>query len=75
MPWARTHHEHALRTIIIGYAIFTLSTAVLLIAPLLTVWVLVVHVVVLIWVAVRAGVGLVLATMRKPIWRPTGLLF
>jgi hypothetical protein len=75
MPWARTHHEHALRTIIIGYAIWTLSSAVLIIAPQLFMWVLIIHIVVLVWVAVRSGVGLVLAIMRKPIWRPTGLLF
>jgi uncharacterized membrane protein len=75
MPWARTHHEHALRTIIIGYAIWTLSSAVLLLAPQLAPLVFIIHIVVLIWVAVRSGVGLVLAIMRRPIWRPTGILF
>src|SRR5262245_11659306 len=26
MPWANTHHEHALRTLIIGYSIWVLAS-------------------------------------------------
>ncbi|HVZ99561.1 MAG TPA: hypothetical protein VG841_04525 [Caulobacterales bacterium] len=74
MPWARTHHEHAVRTIVIGAVIWTLGSLLSYFGPLgaatIFVWAAV-----LIWVAVRAGVGLVLAILRKPIWRPTGLLF
>jgi uncharacterized membrane protein len=73
MPWAKTHHEHVLRTIIIGAAIWTLGS-LLLMFPLTgaaTIWV---YLVVLVWVAIRAGIGLVLAVLRKPIPHPKGIL-
>src|SRR5262245_3881015 len=39
MPWARTHHEHAMRTIVIGAAAWTLLSVVLIlqIGPLVPV--------------------------------------
>ncbi len=77
MPWAATHHEHALRTIVIGAVIFTvlsLPGLVVTIPPGIGRWVLYVELAVLAWVAIRAGVGLVLASLRMPIWRPRGVL-
>ena len=65
MPWAKTHHEHVMRTIIIGASIWTLASLFLLIpllpqGPIMTgiFWT---QIAILIWVAIRAGVGLVLA--------------
>lgn len=75
MPWARTHHEHALRTILIGYAIWALSEVILGLFGPLVMWILIIHIAVLLWVAVRSIVGVVLAAMRKPISHPTGILF
>jgi uncharacterized membrane protein len=75
MPWARTHHEHALRTLLFGGSIWTLASMLQLISPFLSVATFVIWIAVLVWVAVRAGVGLVFAVMRKPITRPTGFLF
>ena len=75
MPWAQTHHEHALRTLMIGYAVWVLSGLLAFIsAGLLTItfWT---RIAVLAWVAIRAGVGLVLAVLRRPIPNPRGPLF
>lgn len=84
MPWAATHHEHALRTLVIGFAVSSLSTMLLyvlqlsgvpaaIIAPLTIGWFWL-QIAVLIWVAIRAGVGLILAIIRHPIWHPRGIL-
>ena len=84
MPWAATHHEHALRTLLFGYTIITLVSLISLLFPpsmaAPTVLFVVMQIqlwttiLVAIWAAIRAGVGLVLAIMRKPIWHPKGLL-
>ena len=74
MPWAQTHHEHALRTLIGGYAIWTLSSLLGYINGSLVVITFYIHIAVLAWVAIRAGVGLVLAILRKPIPHPRGVL-
>ena len=78
MPWANTHHEHALRTLLFGYSINVLSMLILpMLAPLWSGVMMVlfaIQVVVLIWAGIRAGVGVVLAIMRRPIWHPTGVL-
>jgi hypothetical protein len=83
MPWATTHHEHVLRTLIIAFVITTLLGLPTLIVPPDTLasiapvynpiyfWT---TLIVLIWVLIRSGVGLVLAIMRKPIWHPRGWL-
>ncbi len=83
MPWAATHHEHALRTLIIAFALTTLISLPNLVIPRDTManiigvygpivfWA---NIVVLIWAVIRAGVGLVLAILRKPIWHPRGWL-
>jgi len=74
MPWANTHHEHALRTLIIGYAIWMLGSVLVLINGALFTITLYVQLAVLIWAAVRAIIALVLAVMRKPIPHPHGWL-
>ncbi|GAM98041.1 hypothetical protein U91I_01671 [alpha proteobacterium U9-1i] len=87
MPWAMTHHEHALRTLIIAFVVRTIVSLpsllisrdppqgfmiqVLEVYGLISFWV---GLIVLIWVVIRAGVGLVLAILRKPIWHPRGWL-
>lgn len=83
MPWTTTHHEHVLRTLIIAFVITTLIGVPMLVIPSDTLqsisgvlspilfWT---NVIVLIWVLIRSGVGLVLAIMRKPIPNPRGWL-
>lgn len=75
MPWARTHHEHALRTIVIGGSIWVLASLLLLLGPIVGIATMYIQIAVVIWVVVRAGVGVVCAIMRRPIARPTGILF
>ncbi|MBK8542433.1 MAG: hypothetical protein IPL62_02020 [Caulobacteraceae bacterium] len=75
MPWATTHHEHAIRTLLLGFVTWTLASALLYISTGLasvTFWT---HVAIMLWAALRSIVGLVLALMRKPISNPRGLLF
>jgi uncharacterized membrane protein len=75
MPWARTHHEFALRTLIIGMVALTLISLLSfiplgLLAPVIF-WG---RIVVIVWAVLRALMGLVLAILRRPIPNPTGLL-
>jgi uncharacterized membrane protein len=74
MPWAATHHEHALRTLIIGYSIWVLGSLLSYVSPMLMLATLLVHLAVAIWAGLRSIIGLVLAVMRKPIPRPQGVL-
>jgi uncharacterized membrane protein len=83
MPWSTTHHEHVLRTLIIAFVITTLVGLPTLVIPTDTLssiygvygpilfWT---NLIVLIWVVIRSGVGLVLAILRKPIPHPRGWL-
>jgi len=73
-PWANTHHEHALRTLVIGWAIWTLGLMLGYIHGALAVGTIFVHALVALWAIVRASIGLVLALMRKPIPNPRGWL-
>jgi uncharacterized membrane protein len=75
MPWANTHHEHALRTLIIGYSIWILASLLTLagVGALVTI-VIYIKLAVLLWAGVRALIGLVLAVMRRPIPNPRGWL-
>lgn len=75
MPWANTHHEHALRTLVIGYAIWTLASLLTYIHGILGIATIFIQAGVFIWAAVRASVALVLGAMRKPIPNPHGWLF
>lgn len=75
MPWARTHHEFALRTIIIGAAGLTLLSLLLFIpVPQVAVVWFWGRIVFVIWAALRALAGLGLAIFRRPIPNPRGLL-
>lgn len=74
-PWANTHHEHALRTLIFGWVIWVLGSMLPMVHGSLSFVTLIVHVLVALWAIVRAGVGIALALMRKPIPNPLGVLF
>jgi uncharacterized membrane protein len=74
MPWAATHHEHALRTLIYGFVVWTLGSALTYIHGSLLVVSFYVKLIVVIWAVLRSGVGLALAVMRKPVWNPKGWL-
>ncbi|MBI1251685.1 MAG: hypothetical protein GC189_09465 [Alphaproteobacteria bacterium] len=74
MPWARTHHEHVLRTLIIGAAVWTLSSLLLLFGSGFLSFVVWTRIAVCVWVLIRSGVGLILASLRKPIPHPRGAL-
>lgn len=75
MPWANTHYEHALRTLIFGYVIWLLASMLTYVHGSLGVATVFIHIVVVIWAVIRAGVGLVLAAMRRAIANPHGWLF
>jgi uncharacterized membrane protein len=75
MPWARTHHEHALRTIIIGAVAWTLLSLLLFLqmaalAPIVF-WG---RVAIVAWAGLRAIIGLGLAIFRRAIPNPRGPL-
>lgn len=83
MPWAATHHEQALRTLLIAFLIMTvLSLPSYLISrdtsPAITGVYFQIYfwgrIVVLIWAGLRALIGLVLGMMRKPVPNPRGWL-
>jgi uncharacterized membrane protein len=75
MPWATTHHEHAIRTLMIGFVLWTLSSALTYISPIFATPAYYFHLAIMLWAVVRSGVGVVLAFMRKPIGNPRGWLF
>jgi uncharacterized membrane protein len=72
MPWANTHHEHALRTLIIGYSLWVLAGLLVLINGSLVTITIFLQLGVAIWAVARAGVALVLGVMRKPVPNPRG---
>jgi uncharacterized membrane protein len=72
MPWAATHHEHAIRTLILGFVVWTLGLSLTYIHGSLFVVSFYVKLVVMVWAVLRSGVGMVLAIMRKPVWNPKG---
>jgi uncharacterized membrane protein len=72
MPWANTHHEHALRTLVIGYAIWVLASLLTFVSGALYAVTIYVQLAVLIWAGLRAAIALVLAIMRKPVPNPRG---
>ena len=75
MPWANTHHEHAMRTLLIGYAIWVVAGLLIYIHGILAIATIFIQIGVFIWAAIRASVGLVLGIARKPIPNPHGWLF
>jgi uncharacterized membrane protein len=82
MPWANTHHEHALRTLVIGNVIITLADviAMVVVSPLtpggiqqnMLLFAFWTRVVIVIWALLRALIALALAGMRKPVPHPRG---
>jgi|CXWL01.1.fsa_nt_gi uncharacterized membrane protein len=87
MPWAATHHEFAFRTLLIGFSLITLIRLPSYFFPRFgadagtaSIWSTVGMVmfwgtiIVLLWAGLRALAGFVLATMRKPIPHPRGML-
>jgi len=76
MPWAMTHHEHAVRTLMIGYAIWTIASLLTLIYPadFLHLTTIYIQIAVSIWALIRGVIGFVLAAMRRPIPHPRGIL-
>ncbi|MBC7769960.1 MAG: hypothetical protein H7124_14345 [Phycisphaerales bacterium] len=74
MPWANTHHEHALRTLIIGYSINVLASLLGLVVGALVIVGFYITVAVTIWAVLRALIVLVLGAMRKPVPNPHGWL-
>jgi uncharacterized membrane protein len=81
-PWAATHHEQALRTLMFAYVVLTVLSlpSFVVSRDLVDFWASFsviyfwTNIVVLIWVLIRSGVGLVLASLRKAIPHPRGLL-
>lgn len=83
MPWASTHHEQALRTLLISFLITTVlglpsyllsrdtPANIMNIYSMIYFWG---SIIVLIWAGLRALIGLVLAGMRKPVPNPRGWL-
>lgn len=74
MPWANTHHEHAVRTLVIGYAIWVLASMLGYVHGALAFITFYVQLAVAIWAALRAAIALVLGVMRKPVPNPHGWL-
>lgn len=74
MPWANTHHEHALRTLLIGYSVWLLGSLLSYLSPYLALATLLVHIVTAIWAGLRALIGAAFAALRKPIPNPRGIL-
>lgn len=73
-PWLRTHHEFALRTIVVAGAVWTLVSLVGIV-PLLGWFIMwIAQPVIILWVLVRCVVALVRAFDRKPIANPLSLL-
>lgn len=74
MPWAATHHEHVFRTVLIGYSLWTVASAVTYVNGALAPVAMYAHLAIIVWALIRSGIGLVLAVMRRPIWHPKGWL-
>lgn len=74
MPWANTHHEHALRTLIIGYSLWVLASLLVLINGSLIMITIYLQLAIALWAVVRAVIALVLGVMRKAIPNPRGWL-
>lgn len=72
MPWANTHHEHALRTLIIGYALWVVAGLLVMINGALVTVTIFLQLGIAIWAVLRAVVALALGVMRKPIPNPRG---
>lgn len=82
-PWAATHHEQGLRTIIIASIILTILSLPRLVVSLEVTSFWQVYgpiwfwgrIIVLIWAGLRAVLGLILAALRRPVFNARGWLF
>jgi uncharacterized membrane protein len=74
MPWAQTHHEFALRTIVVGVCGSALASVTGFLG-ILGVAAVPIRTVTALWVMARACVGLVGAINRHAMMRPTGWWF
>lgn len=74
MPWANTHHEHALRTLIIGYSLWVLASLLVLVNGSLIMITIYLQLAIALWAVIRAVIALVLGVMRKAIPNPRGWL-
>lgn len=74
MPWANTHHEHAVRTLIIGWSIWVIGSLLPLVYGPLAVVTFFIQLGAAIWAGLRSLIALVLAIMRKPVPNPRGWL-
>ncbi len=78
MPWARTHHEFGLRTIVIGMVALMLISLIGLLPLIPSLYKAMVifwgTVIVCLWGGLRGLAGLVMAIMRRAIPHPRGLL-
>lgn len=74
MPWANTHHEHALRTLVIGYSLWVVAGLLVLINGALFTITIYLQLAIAAWAVLRAVIALVLGIMRKAIPNPRGWL-
>ncbi|MEZ5995718.1 MAG: hypothetical protein R3C25_08175 [Hyphomonadaceae bacterium] len=74
MPWANTHHEHALRTLVIGYALWVLAGLLIIVSSGLATVTIYLQLAIAAWAVIRALIALVLGVIRKPIPHPRGWL-
>jgi uncharacterized membrane protein len=81
MPWAVTHHEQALRTLVIAFALGTVLALPGIVFPRggdMLSWYYPVYfwgnIIIMLWAGLRALIGLVLAGMRRPVPNPRGWL-
>jgi uncharacterized membrane protein len=74
MPWAATHHEQVFRTLLLGFSVWTIANALSFVNGAFGIVVVYIHLAIIVWAAIRSGVGLVLALMRRPIPHPKGML-
>jgi uncharacterized membrane protein len=71
MPWAQTHHEFGVRTLLLGAAVWVVvGLLVMLPLPGVAAAVQVVQLVVLVWVLIRTAAGVWRALNRKPTPNP-----
>lgn len=74
MPWACTHHEYALRTLVFGAAASILAS-LLALAPVLSPYAWYADLGVLSWVGLRTVWGFGRGMLRAPMLRPRSPLF
>jgi uncharacterized membrane protein len=74
MPWAQTHHEFALRTIVVGVCGSALASVTGFLG-VLSIVAVPIRTLAALWVMARSGVGLMRAVGRQAMMNPTGWWF